>query len=77
MSINRYSIHAFAISLFLCGACEAKDFNCPEKINIKPGTTEVSELPAGFKVTTSPVPLRLSYASLYDGPPKTWASKNQ
>jgi hypothetical protein len=48
----------------------AKDFTCPEKISIKPGTTEISELPPGFDVTTSPAPLRLSYASLYDGPPQ-------
>src|SRR5579863_5749958 len=70
MNINRYSLYAFAISILICSTCMAKDFTCPEKISVKHGTTQIDNPPPGFRVATSQEPLRLGYATLYDGPPQ-------
>jgi hypothetical protein len=56
--------------LFLCKASSGQEFACPSNASIKPGTTELSEIPAGFEARISHEPIRLSYIALYNGPPQ-------
>jgi hypothetical protein len=61
----------FSAVLGMCAAASAQDVVCPESVVVR---QELNQRVAGWEPFTDDVPLRLSFVTFYDGPPKDRAS---